>query len=271
MSTYMKATLLNIVSILCLLGSNIDDTCAQNINTTTSDGEYAHYKVYYNWHFIWLNAGEVTFSTQKTGHNNQQLFKLQAIGKTIGNYDHFFFVRDTFISVTDTLTLQPHTFYQSNYEGKKIVRNTYHFDHGKQRISGTEYIKDGRTIKSNKKIDIPWDGNSFDVMTMVYKARNINFSQCQVGDKIPISMIINAQVYNLYIRYLGRETITTKHGQTYQCQKFSPLLVEGTIFAGGEDMTVWVTDDEWHVPVVVEAKILIGSVKAILDKYENKK
>ena len=26
--------------------------------------------------------------------------------------------------------------------------------------------------------------------------------------------------------------------------KFSVLLVEGTIFKGGEDMTVWVTDDE---------------------------
>jgi hypothetical protein len=43
------------------------------------------------------------------------------------------------------------------------------------------------------------------------------------------------------------------------------LLIEGTIFKGGEDMYVWVTDDKNRIPVLVEAKILIGSVKAYLE------
>ena len=42
------------------------------------------------------------------------------------------------------------------------------------------------------------------------------------------------------------------------------MLVKGTIFKGGEDLLVWVTDDNKRVPVLVEAKILVGSVKAIL-------
>ena len=41
-------------------------------------------------------------------------------------------------------------------------------------------------------------------------------------------------------------------------------MVEGTIFKGGEDMFIWVSDDKNRVPVLVEAKILIGSVKAYL-------
>jgi hypothetical protein len=49
------------------------------------------------------------------------------------------------------------------------------------------------------------------------------------------------------------------------------MLVEGTIFKGGEDLMVWVTNDENKVPVMVEAKILIGSVKAYLTGYENLK
>jgi hypothetical protein len=39
--------------------------------------------------------------------------------------------------------------------------------------------------------------------------------------------------------------------------------VEGTIFTSGEGMTVWVTDDENRIPIIVKAKILIGSVKAV--------
>jgi len=43
--------------------------------------------------------------------------------------------------------------------------------------------------------------------------------------------------------------------------------VEGTIFRGGEDMLVWVSTDNRKIPIVVEAKILVGSVKAYLADY----
>lgn len=268
MSISMRVALRSIVSTLCVLLLSSVALYGQNadINTTTISGEYARYSAYYNWHFIWLNAGDVVFRTEKTKLKGHDLYKLQAYGQTKGGYDKFYYVRDTFISYVDTLTLSPLKFVQKNYEGKNIVRNVYNFDKENKRFTGTEYIKEGKTIKANGRIDKEWDGNSFDVMTMVYKARNINFSNRTIGEKIPIEMIINGQVYKLYIRYLGKETITTKHNQTFRCQKFSPLLVEGTIFTGGEDMTVWVTDDENHVPIVVEAKILIGSVKAILSE-----
>jgi hypothetical protein len=47
--------------------------------------------------------------------------------------------------------------------------------------------------------------------------------------------------------------------------------VEGTIFKGGEDLTVWVTADKNKIPVMAEAKILVGSVKAYLTSYEGLK
>ena len=45
--------------------------------------------------------------------------------------------------------------------------------------------------------------------------------------------------------------------------------MEGDVFKGGENMKVWVSDDERRVPVMVEAKILVGSVKGILDDSES--
>ena len=49
------------------------------------------------------------------------------------------------------------------------------------------------------------------------------------------------------------------------------MLVEGTIFKGGEDLFVWVTDDMNKIPILVEAKILVGSVKAVLSGMEGLK
>ncbi len=68
-----------------------------------------------------------------------------------------------------------------------------------------------------------------DVVSAIFYARNINFSKYKVDDKIPFTMFLDNENYNLYIRYLGKETIKTKYGK-FKAIKFKPLLVKGTIF-----------------------------------------
>jgi len=65
--------------------------------------------------------------------------------------------------------------------------------------------------------------------------------------------------------------LTTHDNRQFKTIKFSVLLIEGTIFKKGEDLYVWVTDDFNRIPVLVDAKILIGSVKATLVSAENLK
>jgi hypothetical protein len=69
---------------------------------------------------------------------------------------------------------------------------------------------------------------------------------------------------------MGRETIKTKYGK-FNAIKLKPLLLKGSIFDGGEKMTIWVTDDANHIPVRVESPIIVGSVKIDLMHYENLK
>jgi hypothetical protein len=45
--------------------------------------------------------------------------------------------------------------------------------------------------------------------------------------------------------------------------------VKGTIFAGGEKMSVWVSDDANHVPLRIESPITVGSVKVDMMQYKN--
>jgi hypothetical protein len=82
----------------------------------------------------------------------------------------------------------------------------------------------------------------------------------KVGDKIPFNLFLDNEVYNIYVRYLGKETIRTKYGK-FRTIKFKPLLLKGSIFEGGEKMTVWVSDDANHIPLRIESPISVGSVK----------
>lgn len=72
----------------------------------------------------------------------------------------------------------------------------------------------------------------------------------------------------MYIRYLGKETVKTKYGK-FRAFKFKPLLLKGTIFQGGEKMTVWVSDDANHIPIRIESPIVVGKVKVDMMSSKN--
>jgi len=76
--------------------------------------------------------------------------------------------------------------------------------------------------------------------------------------------VIDDKVFNIYIRLMGREVVENKDGNRYNCLKLSAKMVEGTIFKGDEDVMVWITNDDNHIPIYIEAKILVGTVKAYL-------
>ena len=107
-----------------------------------------------------------------------------------------------------------------------------------------------------------------DVLSSMDYMRNLDFKNIQSGDKIPFSMFLDNQVYNLYIRYLGKETIKTRYGK-FRAIKFKPLLIYGTIFTGGEKMTVWVSDDANHLPLRIESPISLGKISADMMGYHN--
>ncbi|MBL0884397.1 MAG: DUF3108 domain-containing protein, partial [Chitinophagaceae bacterium] len=107
-----------------------------------------------------------------------------------------------------------------------------------------------------------------DVLSSIYYARNIDFNKYKPEEKIPFAMFLDNEVYNLYIKYLGKETIKTKYGK-FRAIKFKPLLVKGTLFEGGEKMTVWVSDDPNHIPLRIESPIIVGSVKVDMMQYRN--
>ncbi|MCU4165536.1 DUF3108 domain-containing protein [Carboxylicivirga caseinilyticus] len=256
MQKYFKS----VVFIWLLLIITVDTNAqCSDYNFSFQSGEVVNYHAYYNWGLLWLNAGQVTFTVDKSKYNGEDAFHIKSHGATYKSYDFLFKVRDTFEVYTDTKYLEPFEYRRITNEGSYHASYKYVFDH-KSRLISSEIQKEEEPVEVKT---FPWKKCSFDLLTMVYKARNINFSDYDVDEKIPISMVVDGEIHDIYIRYLGKERIKNRDGRKFDCLKFKPLLVEGTIFESGEDMTVWVTDDQNRVPIIVEAKILIGSVKAV--------
>jgi Protein of unknown function (DUF3108) len=224
-------------------------------NTSFQAGERLVYTVYYNMGFIWVNAGNAEFEISSEQYNGKDVYHITGKGKTARSYEWFYKVRDRYESIIDKETLLPLHFIRKVNEGGFKIDNDVVFDHEKK-----------QAISNNKTFSMP--RCTQDVLSAIYYARNINYNKYKPGDTIPFDMFLDDKVYNLYIRYVGKEKLTTRSG-TYNAIKIAPLLIEGTMFKGGEKMMVWVTDDENHLPLRVDSPILVGSIKCDLVEYKN--
>ena len=204
---------------------------------------------------IWVGAGEVRFSVAADHLGTKKVYHIVGDGKTLKSYEWFYKVRDRYESWVDVTTMQPAKFVRNVNEGGFKIYNYVNFNH-----------TTGKAVSTNGVFDVP--KCTQDVLSAIYFARNIDYNKYKPGDKIPFKMFLDDQVYDLYIRYVGKEVIETKYGK-FNAIKITPLLIQGTIFKGGEKMAVWVSDDANHIPLRVSSPILIGSIKVDMMEYSN--
>ena len=180
------------------------------------------------------------------------------------NIEFLSFTPDT-IGSQSRLTFEPQKFTRSVNEGDFKLYYDYRFNNKTEKAT----VYDDKIDHSKKSI-IDFPNCSYDVITSVYYARTLDYSNVNYNDTIQLSMMVDKKIYNdLYIRYLGTETIEDQYGKKHDCIKFSPQLIEGTLFKEGESMYIYVTNDKNRIPIYIEAEIVVGSVKAYIKSMKN--
>ena len=231
-----------------------DDFCGVR-NNSFHAGESLSLIVFYNALGIYINAGTANITVNSERLFNKPVFHIVGTGSTNSKYDWIFKVRDRYETYIDTATLQPYKFIRNVNEG------------GYRKYENITFNQTANTaITTQGVFKVPNCIN--DVVGAVYYARNIDFDKYKPGDRIPFFMFLDNEVYNMYIRYEGKQTVKTRYGK-FRAIKFKPLLLKGTIFEGGEKMTVYVSDDANKIPLRIESPLLVGSVKVDMMSYDN--
>ena len=230
-------------------------------------GEKLEYKVYYNFSFIWTEAGKVNFEIKKQQLENIEAFHFIAIGESLPAYDWLFRVRDRYDSFA-TEDMKPLLHLRNTSEGDYKVNNVYKFDNKAEKI----YTKTFNSERETTLYDtLNFQKGVMDLVSLMYFARNIDFNNFTIGQKIGFKAIIDGEIYNLTGKYLGDEIVESMEKKKYLCSKFSADVVEGSIFSAENEMVVWVSKDKNKVPIKVLAEVLVGSVQAYLYTATNLK
>ena len=234
-----------------------------------SHGETASFVLHYEWGLINSDVGTATVRLDSLTFNGQKAYRCTMHGRTTRLYDHFFKVREDFSSWFTRDGLRPLKFFRHSQEGGYEARNTYLYVRtaGQQKILADLYT----SKRGQHSAEIPLTPCTFDLPTLFYFARNMDFDVIEPGRKYPMTFAIDDEVFNVYFILYGRETIKVRGLGTVKTIKFAAKLLEGEVFKGEADMMIWVTDDDNRLPVYFEAPLLVGTAKGRMSSYENLK
>jgi len=230
-------------------------------------GERVTYIINYTWGMVKTDVGEAKVSlTRKMDDTYGDHFHAVITGTTYKFYDVFFKVRDLFESKFSPENGRPYYFHRDISEGKYKIKNTFHFN--------PNYTINARVERKNSQIkDTLLKGRecTFDLVSLFYFARNIDFSNIPAGVEQPISFAVDDEIFEMYYRFIGKEVKRIPGLGQFNTLKFAARVVAGEVFSGKEELIIWVTDDRNKVPLMFETPIIVGKVTGRITSFENLK
>lgn len=253
----MKRAILSFSVLLCSLLGWSQNSATDTLRNIHQNAFKAGERLEYVLHYGLLNAGEAileVYPTPKTLYG-RELLHVVGIGKSTGAFNWFYKVRDRYESFIDKDGVFPWIFVRRVNEGGYKINQDYRFYQQKKQVDDTK----GNTYDMPEYVQ--------DMLSAFYFARTMNFDTAKAGDIFTVPSIVDGEYYPLKIKYQGKGTLEARSGD-YRCLKFSPVVQTGKIFKDENDLRVWISDDPNKIPVMVEADILVGSIKMELTKYK---
>jgi hypothetical protein len=254
------------VIIFLIIGIFSLSLSAQNsnnlVNNTFHRGEKLKFKLYYKSAITGnVNAGELISEVKpnRIFIANQPTYHIVMEGKTKGAFNWFFKIRDRFETYLDEHSLFPRFYKKKIQEGDYETQREVRF-YQEEGLIDYHNLKNGQKGRVKTKIEVQ------DLVSSLYYIRNWDFQNISAGEKLYLNVFLDDSVYNIQFEYLGTENIKTELGEI-NCIKFKPKMLTGGVFEDENPMTVYVSNDRNHLPILVISEVAIGSVRMELKDY----
>lgn len=225
------------------------DTLRKLTNVAFTGGEYLRFDV----KFGFITAGEARMIVSDTTYNGRKCHAVEFTLNTKPFFDVFFKIRDRYLTIIDKEGLFPWRFEQHIREG----------GFSRDFVADFDQVNHVATTSEGKHRIPPY---VHDVMSAMYFARTLDFSNFTVGQRIHLQNFYKDSTYALDVKFRGRQEVETDAGK-FKCMIIEPLAKEGGLFKSEGKVYVWMTDDARKIPIIVSTKIAIGNIDSELVEY----
>jgi len=207
--------------------------------------------------YMGILAGEAVMAVlDKKEIKGRESFHIVSTVESNDFVSFFYPVRDRIESFIDAETYYSHSIKIKQRQGRKKREKVIDFDQIRHRALQTK--KDKGELKQ-QAFDIPPEVQ--DSLSALYYFRM--HQDLQVGESVFIPVHESDKNWKLEIKVLAKESLKTALGR-FDTLKVKALVRYEGVFMDKGDVTLWVTDDEKHIPLLIETKIKIGHINASL-------
>lgn len=258
-----KAILL-IITLMMTAATALTATAADNASKAFKSGETLTYKLYFNWKFIWLNAGTATMTTTYTKYDGRPAWRCALTTTTSKKIDKYFRMRDTLLCYT-TSDVRPLYYRKGAREGDRyyIDEITYKYS-----SAGVDILMEQTSSKGVKTQKRQKSRNyAYDMMSIFLRARNFSTDGWKKGYTYLFPIADGNGIETARLRYLGRSTVKGEDGKKYKCLELAYIETEDG--KQKEIVRFYVTDDTRHIPIRIDLFLKFGTAKAFVSDMKN--
>ncbi len=168
-------------------------------------------------------------------------------------------VKDRFVSYWDFTTgMNVGSEFHAD-ENKKRRREKFRYDREAKKIFAT------KQAGGKPEVEITYDAPDgvVDLAAAAFQVRN---RALKPSEEITVSIFTGVITYQMKAKVEGREKLTTPMGEK-DCVKVSFTADWSGMLTPKRALTMWFTDDAFHVPVRFSAELMLGSVVAELKSF----
>lgn len=231
---------------------------SQKLNNIQS-GESISYRIHYGF----ITAGSAKLSSNYTTYNGIPHLYAKGVGQSSGIVSTFFKVNDLYESFINIETGLPSYYVRNVSEGnyKQHLQTTFnHQNHTLKLIDIKNSKKEPKNIKFPNGVQ--------DMLSAFYYLRSLNNNQLKIGDIINLNVWIDDEIFPFQLKIIGTENIKTKFGKI-NCLIIKPFVISGRVFKNKEGVTLWVSNDQNHLPIAIKAELAVGSLRADISNFSN--
>ncbi len=238
-------------------------------NSFFQSGEELTYDLYFKYGLINMKAGGVsTLKTQSEKYNNKAALKMTMTAKSVGMANKVFTLSDTLICYM-TNDLIPLAYIKNAHEGDEHSIENVSYDYSSFPVNiKAKLIRNGK-LRFDEAITS--ESCIYDMMSIVYYARTLDYSSMKKGDKTTTLFLSGKNKVNMDIEYHGTENIEANDGNKYNCIKLVLVINDKAFEDKKEAMKVYITNDNNRIPVRIDSKLKIGSTRVILKSIKGNK
>ncbi|MBI5574002.1 MAG: DUF3108 domain-containing protein [Elusimicrobia bacterium] len=203
------------------------------------------YDVY--WKFVKVGYGTLEIKGI-VDYRGKKAYHIYSEAKSAPFFDVFFKVRDFTNSWVDAEKFRSIAFEQHISEGRY------------KRDKRTDYDQDKHLATNNKGESFEIPENVLDVLAALYWVR---LQEIKPKDIFALGVNSNKKNYKMKVITHDREKIKID-GKKYETIIVEPDLQDAGIFMQKGRVLIWMTDDEYHIPVKMRSEIAVGSIVAEL-------